>query len=694
MADASLQILIDAQDQASAKLTALADKIDALGTSTKTTAAASEEAGISVADMAAGFGIATTAVAALEEAEKLLVETVKEAIALAQQGQERTAVFSNELNNEGKSVKELLPQIEALAKTHESLGFTSEDSMASLEKLTTVTKTFADAQQLSGLAMDLARSKQIDLGSATEQVVQILQGRGRSALDGYGESTKTLTTVTEQLDFLMGRIGGDAKAAGASGAEAGDILKAHWQDVEKELGAAFLPALEKIITEISKIATDKEFIAWVTQVAGKIADFSDQVIRAIDAGEKFYQNNKTIIDGLGEMNKIINNILNPLKELTSIYDYVTGAFQKAKPAAEALNMSLATGADMMSKVTDQVVSSGSALSNYDIPSAAAAKAVDKLSTAMDDFSTKMQQDQVDNAAAVATFADTATNDYQAYQDKIANINSKVLDDQQSYKDKLEAINTGGDTSATTAYEAEQKKLTDLQKKQLELTLKTSNGTGPGGDKNQGADFLELSTVNQQVTDTQNELARHAKDKLSTGTTLSDAAKTDTGKDAIQKDEDKTAAAVAKADSDNKKAIKKTQDALDAENDAYDASKKKLVDAIISKYDAMEKSINSEYDKIKKTVGKNVDDLNKIEAERKTAQASLSGSTQTSITNALAPASAQSNQSSASQATAIHVMENATIHAMTPADIDALVNKVMVALASTMQNQRMGLATHH
>lgn len=85
------------------------------------------------------------------------------------------------------------------------LGFESNDVREALGHLVGVTHDLAEAQQLVGLAEDLARSKGIDLARATDIVTKAHEGNGK-ALKGMGIDIKGATTATQLLDAVTKNV--------------------------------------------------------------------------------------------------------------------------------------------------------------------------------------------------------------------------------------------------------------------------------------------------------------------------------------------------------------------------------------------------------------------------------------------------------------------------------------------------------
>ncbi len=85
------------------------------------------------------------------------------------------------LNLASASVADLSKKFTEASDANVKLGFNVEDSLRSFQSLMQATHDVTQSMNLNALAMNLARDKQEDLGTATNQVVQILEGGGRAA---------------------------------------------------------------------------------------------------------------------------------------------------------------------------------------------------------------------------------------------------------------------------------------------------------------------------------------------------------------------------------------------------------------------------------------------------------------------------------------------------------------------------------
>jgi uncharacterized protein (DUF2062 family) len=117
------------------------------------------------------------------------------------------------------------------------------------EALTTLTQTTGSSTKglkLLGLATDLARAKNMDLGTASKLVGKVADGN-TSSLARYGIVLKKGSTSTEALAALQQRFAGAAKTYGDSSAGAADKFHNSLQQLQITVGTALLPVVNKLM---------------------------------------------------------------------------------------------------------------------------------------------------------------------------------------------------------------------------------------------------------------------------------------------------------------------------------------------------------------------------------------------------------------------------------------------------------------
>ena len=121
------------------------------------------------------------------------------------------ARFDAVLGSMGKKGSEARAGLLAAADAAAKMGFDDEDAAESLAKLFQRTGDVDQATKLNNVAMDLARSKNIDLGAAATLVGQVLSGNGK-VLKQYGIDIKDTATPLEALSELQEKVKGQSEA--------------------------------------------------------------------------------------------------------------------------------------------------------------------------------------------------------------------------------------------------------------------------------------------------------------------------------------------------------------------------------------------------------------------------------------------------------------------------------------------------
>lgn len=107
----------------------------------------------------------------------------------------------------GQSATALTAALTATAQSGVALGFGFTDSINAMKTLFTETGNVKESQQAFSAAMDLARFKDEDLSTATQQVEMALQGQGRS-LATLGIQIKDGLTPMQALQALQSQLPG------------------------------------------------------------------------------------------------------------------------------------------------------------------------------------------------------------------------------------------------------------------------------------------------------------------------------------------------------------------------------------------------------------------------------------------------------------------------------------------------------
>jgi uncharacterized protein YukE len=167
---------------------------------------------------------------------------------------------------------------EAFAEAQKRLGFNATEVQDSLGQLVGVTHNLAEAQQLASLAEDLARSKGIDLATATDVVTKAHEGNGR-ALKGYGIDIGNATTATELLDAVTKNVTTPAEAYAGTSEGKTVVANASVEASMVKIGAI----IDKVaVVVLPMLAQGFEYLADIAgavfPVIGRIVDAAQKII--------------------------------------------------------------------------------------------------------------------------------------------------------------------------------------------------------------------------------------------------------------------------------------------------------------------------------------------------------------------------------------------------------------------------------
>ena len=161
-------------------------------------------------------------------------------------------IMKNSEQLAGESVDEVTAKLEDQADSNVSLGFALSDSNASLMQAFTATKNVNEAMQVNAAAMDLARAKNIDLGTATNQVILAMNGQGR-ALATYGIQIKDGLSGMEALNAVQGAVNGQAQAYAATLSGQLAVAMQSFNKLLSDMGNTQLPMLTQLLQVIVKV---------------------------------------------------------------------------------------------------------------------------------------------------------------------------------------------------------------------------------------------------------------------------------------------------------------------------------------------------------------------------------------------------------------------------------------------------------
>jgi len=166
--------------------------------------------------------------------------------------QQQLDLLQNSQQLAGESVDDVTAKLESQADANVSLGFSLSDSNQSLMQAFTATKSVSEAMQVNAAAMDLARAKNIDLGTATNQVILAMNGQGR-ALATYGIQIKDGLSGMSALQAVQGAVNGQAQAYADTLSGQLAVAMSSFNKLLSDMGTTQLPMLGQLLGVIVKI---------------------------------------------------------------------------------------------------------------------------------------------------------------------------------------------------------------------------------------------------------------------------------------------------------------------------------------------------------------------------------------------------------------------------------------------------------
>ncbi len=288
MAQQDIDIVIKAEDKASRTFESISDKVK-------------------------GFGVAFTAAgAAITTAMGFAIKAASD----AQVQMQGVDTILNAMKDSGKiaadGLKGYREQIVKAGEAALKFGFDDEAAALSVTKLFQRTNDLNQAISLNRLAMDLARSKHIDLATAGNLVGMVMSGNAR-VLKQYGIDIKDAASPTEALAELQVKLKGTAEDYAQTFAGQSDVLKEKLGNIVETVGAKLLPIL--------------------TQLAENIAPIADKIIDWMGKHEKLTQAIVIGVAALGGLMAILGPLLLILPALVTGMQLVGSAliFLSANP---------------------------------------------------------------------------------------------------------------------------------------------------------------------------------------------------------------------------------------------------------------------------------------------------------------------------------------------------------------------------
>lgn len=212
-----------------------------------------------------GFGLGA-GMFTLEAATRAITNFIGNSISQFESAQATADNLRRSLSTVGKGglFDGLISEADKLAETFGGL-FDNDDIVDAQTKLVSYGKVTRDElSKLLPVIMNLAAAEKIDLVSATESVIGILEGRGGQTLRQYGISVKDLKTEHERLNLVLGefsnKLEGAADTYGNTAQGIRDKNKVLLEGIQEDFGELFAGlgnnisrGLNTVLQEISDV---------------------------------------------------------------------------------------------------------------------------------------------------------------------------------------------------------------------------------------------------------------------------------------------------------------------------------------------------------------------------------------------------------------------------------------------------------
>lgn len=157
--------------------------------------------------------------------------------------------LTQQLKNAGTAYDDVKDSLDdVIATTQRKTGYADDEQRRALGDLLMVTNDYKKSLELLPLALDLAASKEMDLGTAAEVVGKVAAGN-TAVLTRYGIVLKEGATASEALAEMQKRVGGTAQAA----ADPMKIMEASVGDLAETIGGALLGDATKFMDKATDI---------------------------------------------------------------------------------------------------------------------------------------------------------------------------------------------------------------------------------------------------------------------------------------------------------------------------------------------------------------------------------------------------------------------------------------------------------
>ena len=251
--------------------------------------------------MAGAVAVGTAAFEIAKGAIQAVSGFLQESVQAALEDEQAFSGLQNTIKLAGVQTDAANAQFQAQVEHLKQLGFAGAQVNEAQSRFLQLTKDATEATKLSNLAAEVARQKNIDLGSATDFLQRVMLNGGAAARKmGYAVS-ETATNV-EALDAIQKQAGKSAEAFANTTAGKIAIAQTAWEELKGALGSQFLPVLAEVATFITKVATDPRMEQFLTTVGNIVTNY---VVPAI----------QFLVTTLGNFGKFAGQILSGFADI-------------------------------------------------------------------------------------------------------------------------------------------------------------------------------------------------------------------------------------------------------------------------------------------------------------------------------------------------------------------------------------------
>jgi len=222
---------------------------------------------------------AIPAAAALGGLAVALGDATQAAMADQQEQAALALTLQNVTGISGKQTEAVEAQISAMSRAS---GIADTQYRKSLEALVRGTKDVDTAMRDMNLVMDIATSLQMDSTTVADALAKAYQGNFkalRSLSPEMATMIKDGASLNEIMDVLGGTFGGATAKNAETAAGKMAILKNSLDETKESIGAALLPALEKVLPKLNGLAQwAQDNPDLFVKVAGAIAGIAAAIV--------------------------------------------------------------------------------------------------------------------------------------------------------------------------------------------------------------------------------------------------------------------------------------------------------------------------------------------------------------------------------------------------------------------------------